>query len=265
MTSTIRCLKLLETLAREPYELSLSSICTEQGLPKGSAHRLMATLVDSGFVEQSKSNRKYRLTGKALWVGGAYLRHSALYRAAFPILQELALRVEGMAHLAAWDAGSVLYLHTVGPPSSLYLFADTGELRPVHATGLGKAMLAYRPDADLERVFQDPVESFTARTITSREAMRQELERIRSQGYAFDDEEGVVGLRCVAAPIWNRDGLAVAAISSSAAAAELEGERRSHLAATIREGALRVSVQLGYRPKTANLSSLLAARIPSNG
>ena len=258
MSSTLRCFKVLEALAGEPYEMSLSTICANQGLPKGSAHRLMATLVESGFVEQDASNRHYRLAGKALWVGGAFLRHSALYRAAFPVLQDLSSKVDGMVHLGAWYAGSVLYLHTVGPPSSLYLFADTGELRPVHATGLGKAMLAFRPAADVERIFEKPVERFTEKTIVSLEAMLGDIERIRSDGYAFDDEEGVSGLRCVAAPILDRQGIAIAAISSSAASADMGDDRRASLASTIREEALRVSVLLGYRPKTTNLASLLS-------
>ncbi len=260
MSSTLRCFQVLESLAREPYELTLSEICAEHELPKGSAHRLMATLMESGFVEQDSSNKRYRLAGKALWMGGAYLRHSTLYRVAFPVVQELAKRIEGMVHLSAWDHGSVLYLHTVGPPSALYLFADTGERRPIHATGMGKAMLAYRPEADLDRVFAEPVEAFTENTITDREAMARELERIRSEGCAFDDQEGVWGLRCMAAPIWDRSGVACGAISSSAAAEELEGDRRAELGALVREGALRISIQMGFRPKTTNLSSLLGRR-----
>ncbi|MBI1355495.1 MAG: helix-turn-helix domain-containing protein [Acidobacteria bacterium] len=257
MTSTLRCFRLMESLAREPYELTLAEICAEHDLPKGSAHRLMSTLVESGFVEQDSGTKRYRLAGKALWMGGAYLRHSTLYRVAFPVVQDLSKRVDGMVHLGAWDHESVLYLHTVGPPSALYLFADTGERRPLHATGLGKAMLAFRPESDLESVFSRPVEAYTEKTITSIEAMREELERIRAEGYAFDDEEGVAGLRCVAAPIWDRSGAACGAISASAAAEEVVGARRAELGAIIREGALRVSVQMGFRPKTTNLASLL--------
>ena len=259
MSSTLRCFKVLEALAREPYELSLSEICAAQKLPKGSAHRLMATLLESGFVDQDPGSRRYRLTGTALWVGGAFLRHSTLYRVAFPVLQELAARVEGMVHLGAWDGESVLYLHTVGPPSALYLFADTGERRPLHATGLGKAMLAFRPDADLVRLFSGPLERFTEKTIMSQQKMSEEIERIRAEGCAFDDEEGVVGLRCVAAPILDRSGLACAAISTSAPSSEMQGERRARVSAIVREGALRISIQMGYRPKTTNLSSLLHA------
>ena len=262
MSSTLRCFRVLEALAREPYEISLSEISAEHGLPKGSAHRLMATLLESGFVEQDESSRRYRLTGTALWMGGAFLRHSTLYRVAFPVLQELSARVEGLVHLGAWDRESVLYLHTVGPPSSLYLFADTGERRPLHATGLGKAMLAFRPDADLARVFAQSVERFTEKTITEIDQMRREIEHIRAEGCAFDDEEGVLGLRCVAAPIWDRNGMACAAISASAPSHEMDGERRDRVGAIVREGALRISVQMGYRPKTTNLSSLLRSRPP---
>ena len=84
-----------------------------------------------------------------------------------------------------------------------------------------------RPAADTERSFSRPLERYTPNTIVSVEAMRGEIARIRSDGYAVDDEEGVIGLRCIAAPIWDKDGIAIAAMSSSGAAAELTGERRA--------------------------------------
>jgi IclR family acetate operon transcriptional repressor len=153
----------------------------------------------------------------------------------------------------------VLYLHTVGSPSSLYLYADTGERRPIHATALGKALLAAAPHGEIEKVMARGCHRYTDRTITTLAAMKLELARIRERGYAVDDEEGVAGLRCVAAAIRGQRNEALAAISISAPAAVMPGDAVARYAALVREAALKISVQMGYRPGTSNLLSLIAS------
>jgi IclR family acetate operon transcriptional repressor len=247
----------MELLASEPYELALSEIASDLSLPLASAHRVIATLCEAGMAEQESSTRRYRLTGKALWIGTGYLRRSAVYRAAFLVLQETARKCQGLVHLATIERDCVLYLHTVGSPSALYLYADTGERRPMHCTGLGKAMLAYQPAEVVERIVSRRLEKLTPKTITSAAALRDELARVRSRGYALDDEENAPGLRCLAAPILDRSGVSVAAFSMSAPAATFTAEAIEQYSAIIREAALRVSVQIGYRPVTSNFQSLL--------
>jgi DNA-binding IclR family transcriptional regulator len=257
MSSSLRLLRLLEILAHDPYLYSLTDIADRLSVGKSSAHRLLATLVAGGFVEQDSTRGRYRLAGKTLWVGSAYLRNSEVYRCGFAVVEDLAQRARTMAHLAVWDEDSILYLNTLGPPRSLNLFADTGERRPVHATALGKAMLAHRPEADLERIFARPCQRFTERTITSLLGMQKEVECIRRLGYALDDEEGIAGLRCVAAPIRDRRALVSAAISVSGPRTLISDEELPRFARLVQEAGLRVSVQLGYRPPTSNLASLL--------
>lgn len=257
MSSTLKCLEVVEVLAGEPYEIALSEIAARLELPLTTAHRLVATLVESGFVEQDGATRRYRLAGKALWAGGAYLRNSAVYRAAFLVMQEAAKESPGLMHLGALDGDWVLYLHTVGSPSRLYLYADTGERRPLHATGLGKAMLAWQPAEVIQRVVSRKMERFTKKTIVTEKEMRAELKAIKQRGYAVDDEEGVMGLRCVAAPILDRTGMSVAALSMSAAAGVLTDKAMEEMAGRIREAALKVSAQLGYRPASSNMLSLV--------
>lgn len=257
MSSSLKCFQVMDLLAAEPYELALSEIAARLGMPIASAHRAAATLAEAGFVEQDPATRHYRLAGKALWVGAGYLRRSTVYHAAFLVLQETAVRCRGLVHLAAMDAERVLYLHTVGSPSALYLYADIGERRPLHCTGLGKAMLAFSPAATVNRVLARKMEKLTRRTLTSAGALREELAGIRQRGYAIDSEESAIGLRCVAAPILDRSGIAVAAFSMSAPVNILTDEAVNRYAAIIREAALRVSAQIGYRPATSNLQSLL--------
>lgn len=242
----------------------MSEIAESTSVAKSTAHRFVGTLMAAGFVERDETNRRYHLAGKVLWVGTAYLRYSPTYRAGYAALDRLAHSADTMAHLGVWDNDAVLYLHTTGPIRSSLLVTDVGERRPVHATALGKTLLAYRAGEDLERVFTRGCERYTDKTITSIALMREELARIRQLGYALDDEEGVRGLRCVASPIRNSSGEVVAALSVSAPIAQLPDLEVPHCARLVQEAALWASVQLGYRTSTANLASLLT-NVASDG
>jgi DNA-binding IclR family transcriptional regulator len=243
--SALRCLEVLEVLARPPYEHGVKEVAEATGLAMASTHRLLATLVEAGFAQQDATTRRYRVSGKALWTGGAYLRRSSVYHAAFFVVQELAREVEGLVHLAVFDEGSVLYLHTVGRMRSASLCADTGDRRPAHSTALGKALLAYQPAEVVERALLN-APRFTPRTITSLAAMQEELALVRAQGLAIDDEEGSPDLRCAAAPIFGAAGHVEAAMSIATIGLPISTVRGPY-AALVREATLRVSVQLGYR------------------
>lgn len=258
MSSTLKCFQALELLAQEPYEFALSDLAYRLEKPLASMHRLVATLVEAGFVEQDSASRRYRLAGKALWAGAGYLRNSPVYRAAFLVMQETARTSPGLIHLGALHGEWVLYLHTVGSPSRLYLYADTGERRPLHATGLGKAILAWQPSELINRITAQKLQRFTKRTICSASELKEELKAIRLRGYAIDDEEGVAGLRCVAAPIFDASGVSVAALSMSAPLQVLPNSSIQSAAAQIREAAMKVSVQVGFRPASSNMLSLIS-------
>ena len=247
MTSSLKCFQAMELMASEPYEIGLSELAADLKLPFATAHRVVATLCESGVAEQDPATRRYRLTGKALWIGTGYLRRSSVYRTAFLELQVMARRVQGLVHLATIESDKVLYLHTVGSPSAVYLYADTGERRPMHCTGLGKAMLAYQPDEVVNRIVSKKLEKLTPKTITSAAAFREELAAIRKRGFALDDEENAPALRCVAAAIRDSSGKSVAAFSVSAPIAVLRDDVIPTVSDIIREAAMRVSSQLGFR------------------
>lgn len=258
MSSTLKCFETLELLAQDPYEFPLSDLASRLGQPLASMHRLVATLVEAGFVEQTPASRRYRLAGKALWAGAGYLRNSAVYRAAFLVMQETARTSPGLIHLGVLHADWLLYLHTVGSPSKLYLYADTGERRPLHATGLGKAILAWQPRSFINRIAARKLPRFTPNTICTASALKSDLEAIRNRGYAIDNEEGVVGLRCVAAPIFDSSNTSIAALSMSAPAQVLTDASIESATNQIRKAALKVSAQLGFRPASSNMLSLIS-------
>jgi DNA-binding IclR family transcriptional regulator len=252
MSSTLRCMAALELLAKDPYEYTLSQVAASLRVNLTTAHRVLTTLLEAGLVEQQAASKRFRVTGKMLWVGTAYLRHNPVFLASYAILEELARQVDLMTHLAVWERDAVLYIHTVGPPGTQNLFAQIGERIPAHCTALGKAMLAWRPEEDLRTVFAGPVPAYTDRTITTLPAMQKELERVRAAGYAVDNEEGIPGMRCLAAPVRDQSGVARAAISVSATVSEVPHASVGKFARPILDAALRVSVQLGYRPTLLN-------------
>ena len=248
MLSTLRCLRVLDVVAQEPNAFTFNEIAVALGIEKSSLHRFIQTLIAAGLLELDVSNLRYHVAGKALWIGSGYLRYSPIYRAAFPELERIAHETAALSHLGVWDNDRVLYLQTTRPPGYTLLFANVGGRRPIHSTALGKTMLAYRPDEDLERVFAQGCERFTDNTITSLDAMRRELEHIRRCGYGLDNQEGILGLRCVAAPIRDGSERVVAALSVSAPLARLTDSEIPHCARMVQVAALRVSLQLGYRP-----------------
>jgi IclR family acetate operon transcriptional repressor len=241
-------LQVLDVVAEEPNSFTLSEVVESLAMEKSSVHRFVQTLVAAGLLELDVPTRRYHLAGKALWIGGGYLRYSPVYRAAYAELERLANETGAMSHLGVWESDAVLYLQTTRPLGYTLLFASVGGRRPVHSTALGKTMLAYRPAGDLERVFAKGCKRFTDNTITSIEEMRRHLERIRRRGFALDDEEGIRGLRCVAAPIRDSSEEVVAALSVSAPRAHLPDSKIFHCASMVQLAAMRVSFQLGYRP-----------------
>ena len=246
MSSTLRCLRVLDFLAEDPFELSVSDVAARLSIAMASAHRLLATLCQGGVVDQDPVTRRYRLAQKMLWVGAGVLRHSSLYRASFLVMQELAKQVDGTVHLGVWDNGAVLFMYSVGYPSKMQILSDVGDRRPLNVTATGKVMLAYRPVDEAQKIMAR-AKSLTEKTITTFPRMKTELERIRKLGYAMNDEEMVVGIRAIAAPIRNQRGEVIAGVSIAGSTDQLTGKKLDRWATLLRVAADRVSRQLGFR------------------
>lgn len=246
MSSTLRCLRVLELLAEEPFELSLSDLAMRLAIPRPSAHRLCATLIEARLIEQDLRSRRYVLTAKALWIGSGYLRHSAVYRAAFFPMQELAKMTPGTAQLGVADGGQVLFIHSVGSPGSPHAFADVGLRRQFHATASGKIFLAAMSGSEVERIMSSGCKRYTERTIVTIDSMKDELAQVQQKKYAINIEELLPGYWVVAAPVLTRGGRTVAAISLTLAMEHLSPENETRYAALVCQAAERSSIQLGH-------------------
>jgi len=212
--SVDRALDVLEALAAHGGEAGLSEIAATTGLPYGTIHRLLRTLLARGYVRQ-ESDRRYALGGALVRLGGAAENMFATW--ARPYLARMVELSGETANLAVLEGDFVVYVAQVPSPRRLRMFAEVGRRVPAHSTAVGKVLLADRADAAavLERT---GLPRRTDQTITSVAAMLAELEAVRERGYALDLGEEETGVHCLAVPV--RDGERVVAGMSVSGPAE---------------------------------------------
>jgi DNA-binding IclR family transcriptional regulator len=227
----------------------------------GTTHRLLQTLVHTGYVEQDPRTRRYQLGLKILELRGVTVGAMRMAAEARPVLRDLMLRTGLRVHLAVYRGGSVVYIDRVDNSASLLQYVPLGKRASAHATGLGKAILAHSAPEDVAAFLaRQPLTRITATTITDAEALSRELATIRRQGFALDRGESDINTRCVAAPIFDYTGRVVAAVSVAGGTEEVE-PRVAELAPVVMEIAQAISRRFGFRAaeELSNVEGDLAA------
>lgn len=234
-----RAFDLLEGLADAGGEASLSELAPGTGLPLPTIHRLMRTLVASGYVRQH-SNRRYALGSRLIRLGeGASRQWGAWSR---PLLSELVDAVGETANLAVLEGDEVVYVAQVPSPHAMRMFTEVGRRVLPHGTGVGKAMLAQLPTVEVRNVLERTgMPAYTPRTYTEPERLLANLAEIASQGYSLDESEQEVGVRCVAVPV--HDAPALAAVSVSGPESRLTAQSVEAIVPVITDIAKRMSAQ----------------------
>jgi DNA-binding IclR family transcriptional regulator len=236
--SLARGLKILDILSQKQDGVSITELADCLGVDKGSASRLVATLASYGYAEKDEQTRRYHLGSQVVTLSRSLLTRLPLREAAKPFLRELMERTGECAHLAVPAQGQVLYIDQVESPATLRVNAEVGTMNPQYCTALGKALLAF---GDLE--LHADLKAFTPHTLTDPGKLRKNLELVREQGYAVDDEEFDLGVRCIAVPVWDFRGKVVGSMGISGPATRLTPERLPELAAIV----LRVGKSLSER------------------
>ena len=210
-----RGLNVLEALATSPSGLTFSEVVERVELSTGTVNRLLQTLIGRGYVEQDKRSKTYRLGLQVLELQAANLAANQMAALARPRLRNLMLRSGRRAHLAVYRGGDhIVYIDRVDNPESIGRFVPAGRGGPLHATSLGKALLAFaRPEVVEDYLAHSRREQLTSRTIVDAEALRAELAAVRERGYAVEMEESTTGSFCVGAPVFDYTGEVVAAVS----------------------------------------------------
>jgi IclR family KDG regulon transcriptional repressor len=245
--SAERALRIIELLTVQGAT-EFTEIAARLDLPKSSAHYLLATMRDGGFLDFDAGTRRYTV-GPRLWEAGqAYIRDLDVARLARPHLELARDQLGETVQLAVLDGLDNVYVGKAETDHALQLVSKIGSRLPAYATGLGKVLLAgLAPEEFDRRMGGTPLERFTPTTITDLDELRRELARIRRRGYALDRGEYASGVFCIAAPIDNAVGT-VAAMSVSIPDVRVTPAVRRRAIETITGRARELSAQLGTHP-----------------
>ena len=241
-----RALDILDAFSLGTPELTVTRLAERVGLPKSTVIRLASILVDRRYLERAPDAESLRIGVRAFEIGSIYIQATSLEAEARPIMARLAGETGQTANLGILDRGDLVHIAIEPPDRPLRYWATIGKREDAHYTGLGKVLLAALADDQLDQhLAERELARATDRTITDPGALRAELARVRRQGYAIDDEESNLGIRCVAAPVIDRSGAAAAAISISGSKAEFADSVMPRYIAAVVRAAGDVSRRLG--------------------
>lgn len=240
-----RALVVLDTLA-ENSGLTLSELAEKLDQSVATMYRVLTTLSIRGFVESDPQTQEWHIGPASFRLGSAFLRRSSVVERARPVMRTLMEATGETANLGIEKDGNVMFVSQVETHESIRAFFPPGSLSQMHASGIGKALLSLYSVRDLDRFLREQsLTTFTEKTLNTPDAIRANMAETRAQGYAVDDEEKTVGMRCVAAPIVNFFGEAVAGISVSGPANRLSQDRIYDVAALVKAAAEELSRGIG--------------------
>jgi len=235
--SAERIFGVLETLA-ETGPMGLTNLSAKLELHKSTVHRLLLSLICMGYVKQEEETGKYMLTFKIVGLSEKVLSRVDVVSLIHPLIAELAIGCREIVHFVERRGVEVYYLDKVAPlypmESAIRMASQVGMSRPLYCSAVGKAILAEMMDEDVQYIWENSViEKKTVNTITTLQELKKELIVVREKGYAIDNEENELGVRCIAVCIRNHQGQPDNAFSISAPAVHMTQDRMEHLAGEI--------------------------------
>lgn len=240
-----RGLLLLRAMMSKP-DATLTELALHVGMPPPTAHRLLSTLEQHGFVQFNPQTQVWSIGLEAFRVGSAYLERTNLVASARVIMRQLTEETSETANLAIADQSDVVFINQVETHNPIRAFFSPGTRGYMHATGIGKALLAMMRHSEVEKILQKTgCPAFTPKTLTSPSALFAELAVTRARGWSYDDEERYMGMRCIAACIYNAYGEAIAGISVSGPAVRFPDEAIADIAPKVMRAAEQVTTVMG--------------------
>ncbi|MCX7787791.1 MAG: IclR family transcriptional regulator [Spirochaetes bacterium] len=242
----------IEVMASQGGPMRLQEIAQGTGMPASTVLRFLSTLKEYGYVDQVRETSQYFLTMKFCRIGNQVSKQVRIRDIVRPYLERLSREFEESVSLAIEQNFHVVYVDVVdGPDHMLQTLQRIGKIAPLHGTGVGKCLLLGFDEFRLEElVRRQGLPALTPNTIHSLEALKAELETVKRQGWAIDNEECEIGARCVAAPIRDYSGRIVAAISTSGPVFRMTREKMEYMKIRITQAAEEISQLLGYEKET---------------
>lgn len=241
-----RAVMILKCFSEKNRELKLTDISDELGLNKSTVHGIITTLKYHGLIDQNEENQKYKLGLYLLELGDIVTRSMDIRKIASPIINDICSKIEETVHLGTLDNMDVVYIDKQESNQSMRIFTTIGARNPAYCTGIGKAMLAYVDSEILMKQLPEKLEKYTAYTITEKTEILKELESIRKNGYAMDNEERIEGLTCIASSVFDHTGSAKYAISVSGPTIRMTKEKIEETIKLVKDAAKEISNRLGY-------------------
>jgi IclR family KDG regulon transcriptional repressor len=246
--SVYRAVKILDVLSSEG-EKSVTELSKSLNFPKSSVHEIISTLLESGILEKDSDRNRYSLGLKLFELGKQAQTNLEISKIAIPSLRGLHEQLDETVYLTVLDGKEVLYIECFESTKRLRTYSVIGIRAPLHCTAVGKAILAYLDEGDMEEVIQSMgMPKFTENTITDRQGLNREMQKIRDCGFAIDDMEHEAGVCCVGAPVRNHTGKVVASISVSGPSQRMTSSRIEEIAPLVMDRAAEISRRLGYKP-----------------
>ena len=242
----VKAFALLQVMVDRGGGLPLAELSRLGDIPKPTARRLLSNLAGLGMVREDERGT-YSLGPQCLVLGSAFLDGLDLRREARGVLGELMEKTGETCHLGVKDVDRIVYIEKVESPQAVQLRSGVGFTAPLYSTALGKVMLAYGDEAEVERLAGRGLEKRTPNTIVDIESLRAEIAKVRERGFAIDDIENEEGIRCVAAPVLDHRKEVIASISLSGPEHRIPSERLGELAVEIKDAAARLSEKVGFR------------------
>lgn len=246
--SVDRALTILELLSGHNDGLGITEISNKIDLHKSTVHRLLGTLIYKGFVLQDLESNKYKVSLKLYELGAKKVDDAQISKASKPYTKALMESLNEIVHLVIRDNNEIVYIDKVEADNTIRMASTIGKRSPFYCTSVGKAMLAFMPDEEVIKIWENSkIEKLTEKTIVDFDEFKQELKKVKEDGYAVDEEENETGVRCIGAPVFNRNGEIEGAISISGPANRVLKEKIEEYAEQVKKYADLISKELGYR------------------
>lgn len=241
-----RAVRIMNCFTEERRELSLSDISEMLDINKSTVHGIISTLKYHDIINQDKESQKYRLGLYLMALGDRVANSLNIIEISKPYMTTLCRDIEETVHLATLDGTEVVYINKMESNQSMRITSSIGNRNPAHCTGVGKAMLAYQDIEKLQEIIPEKLEKFTPNTITEKSELINELLKTRENGFSFDNEERDIGLTCLAAPVFDKNGQAKYSISVSGPTVRMNNAKIEMAKKLLKYMANAISKQLGY-------------------
>lgn len=242
-----RTLSILEAIATSTNGMTNSDINRRLKIPKSSASYILRVLENRGYLMRESETGKYRLGLKLLSISREMLSHIDVRDVAKPVMESFVRKVNLSMHLAVLDNGRAVYVEKVEADGFVKMDIWVGHRLPIHTTAIGKVLVAQMLEKDILTILEmRGMERKTPKSITLPKKYLAELSKVREHGFAIDNEENNLGVRCVAAPIYDSNGKIIAALGTSSTTLQIDEKHLPQILEMVKHSAAKISRQMGY-------------------